>query len=463
MAVESKKTTKLIHGFWYLFLGIVGITMIAPFLWMMSKSLSPSASMKVHDNWYENLLPGDEVTWMNLDGQPIRVKKLETKNDKLLVRIIETGPRDKSIIKLSPEKVIEEDVKFLLTDHNWYSSYEPKTEANAVKARLFRTKSKKGDPVTLPRYILKERPRPDTFLEEDGKWIKVKEQRRDVWAIEWRVVDLHPRFGEELEASPDEVHQEWQQKFAFGNFAKAWNKVNLGRGYFNSVAIAILVTLGQVFTSSMAAYAFARLRFKGRDVLFFGYLATMMIPGAVTMIPIYILFAKGPAVLNQLLNTTFMTSDLFLFRWLEIGKPLGIDSYMALILPGLFSAYGTFMLRQFFMSIPRDLEDAARIDGCSTFGTYWKIVIPMSKPALAALTIFTFVGNWKSFMWPLIVCQSESLRTLPVMLAYFQGEYRAEYHLMMAGSMMVLLPMIVVFIIGQRYFVSGIRLGALKG
>ena len=154
---------------------------------------------------------------------------------------------------------------------------------------------------------------------------------------------------------------------------------------------------------------------------------------------------------------------MFLFNWLEIGKPLGIDSYMALILPGLFSAYGTFMLRQFFMGIPKDLEDAANIDGCSTLGTYWRVVLPLSKPALATLAIFTFIGNWKSFMWPLIVCQSESLRTLPVMLSYFQGEYNTEYHLLMAGSMMALVPVIIVFILGQRYFVSGIRLGAIKG
>jgi multiple sugar transport system permease protein len=129
----------------------------------------------------------------------------------------------------------------------------------------------------------------------------------------------------------------------------------------------------------------------------------------------------------------------------------------------MFSAYGTFMLRQFFMSLPTDLEDAAKIDGCSLFGIYTKIILPLSKPALATLTIFTFMGSWMSFMWPLIVTNSMELKTLPVMLASFQGLYTTDWTLLMAGSIIILSPIIVVFILGQRYFVEGIKLGAIKG
>ncbi|MBI3008123.1 MAG: carbohydrate ABC transporter permease [Candidatus Omnitrophica bacterium] len=219
------------------------------------------------------------------------------------------------------------------------------------------------------------------------------------------------------------------------NYPKAWNAVPFARGYINSIFVGVTVTFGQVFTSSLAAYAFARLSFPGRDKLFLGYLGTMMIPGAVTMIPVFILLRK--------------------LGW--------IDTYKALIIPSMFSAYGTFMLRQFFMSLPTDLEDAAKIDGCSLFGIYTKIILPLSKPALATLTIFTFMGSWMSFMWPLIVTNSMELKTLPVMLASFQGLYTTDWTLLMAGSIIVLSPIVVVFILGQRYFVEGIKLGAIKG
>ena len=170
-------------------------------------------------------------------------------------------------------------------------------------------------------------------------------------------------------------------------------------------------------------------------MLFFVYLGTLMIPGVVTMIPNYI-------ILNRL-------------GW--------IDTYQGLILPWIFTAYGTFLLRQFFMGIPRDLEDAARIDGCSTFGCYWRIILPLSKPALATLGVFTFINVWRDFLWPLIVTDSENMRTLTVGLASFKGVYGTEWNLLMCGSLLVMLPMIVVFMFAQRYFTEGIRMTGLKG
>ena len=223
--------------------------------------------------------------------------------------------------------------------------------------------------------------------------------------------------------------------FVWQNYVKAFHVVPFARFYLNSIFVVVLTTFGQVTTSAFAAYAFARLRFPGRDKIFFAYLATMMIPGAVTMIPVFIL-------LQQL-------------GW--------IDSYKAVILPGIFTAYGTFMLRQFFLTLPKDLEDAAKIDGCSYFGIFWRILLPLSKPALATLTTFTFMGSWMNFMWPLIVLNSHEKFTLPVGLAYFQSLHHTDWTLLMAGSVMMIFPILLIFVFNQRYFVEGIKLSGIKG
>jgi len=226
---------------------------------------------------------------------------------------------------------------------------------------------------------------------------------------------------------PDRLH--WE------NYHKVMVETNFSRALFNSAIVTLCVTAGQVFTSSLAAFAFARLRFFGRDKIFLGYLGTLMIPGAVTMIPVFLLL-----------------------------RDLGwINSYKALIIPGMFSAYGTFMLRQFFMTIPREIEEAAIIDGCSTFGVYRHVILPLSKPGLSALAILTFMGSWRSFMWPLIVTHTRDMFTLPVALASFQEMYGVRWTLLMAGSVIMILPMLLVFIVGQKYFIEGIQLGAVKG
>lgn len=221
----------------------------------------------------------------------------------------------------------------------------------------------------------------------------------------------------------------------FRNYWDAWKAVPFPRFYINSIIVAVCVTAGQVLTSSLAAYAFARLEFPGRDKIFLAYLGTMMIPGQVTMIPVFILLKR--------------------LGW--------IDTYQALILPGLFSAYGTFLLRQFFLTIPKDLEDAAVIDGCSKLRIWWTIIVPLSKSALATLTTFTFMAAWNDFMWPLIVTNSMHMKTLPVGLASFQGQYTTEWTLLMAASMIVLLPVLVLYVFNQRFFTEGIVLSGLKG
>ena len=223
----------------------------------------------------------------------------------------------------------------------------------------------------------------------------------------------------------------------WANYAQIWQVVPLLQFFLNSVLVAVCVTAGHVLASACAAYAFARLRFPWRDQLFFAYIATMMIPGTVTIIPVFILMK--------------------VFGW--------IDTYRALIIPGIFSAFGTFLLRQFFLTIPQDLEDAARIDGASPYRIFVSIVLPVSRPALAALTISTFMGNWQSFMWPLLVVDSVEKKTLPIGLAYFQELYQfasPNWSLLMAGSLVAMLPIVLLFIFNQRFFIQGIRLTGVQ-
>jgi multiple sugar transport system permease protein len=224
-------------------------------------------------------------------------------------------------------------------------------------------------------------------------------------------------------------------RFKWSNFMQVWRAMPFARYYMNSIFVGVAVTALQVLTSAMAAFAFARLRFPGRDKLFFCYLATMMIPQAVTLVPLFILMKY--------------------WGW--------VDSYKVLILPVSFTAYGTFLLRQFFLGLPGALEDAARIDGCGWWGIFWRVALPLSSPALATLAILSFVGNWQSFLWPLVFTHSEDLRTLPLGLAAFQGEFGTAWTLLMSASLMSLLPLLAVFVTGQRFLISGIRLGAVKG
>ena len=219
------------------------------------------------------------------------------------------------------------------------------------------------------------------------------------------------------------------------NHTAVWEKTPMARHYIVSLTVAISITAGRILTSALAAYAFARLTFPGRDALFLLYLATLMIPGEVTMIPNFVLMSR--------------------FGWM--------NSYAALILPGIFTAFGTFMLRQFFLTIPKDLEEAAMIDGCSRLGILLKVIMPLSAPALATLGILSFIGSWNDFLWPLIVTNTKDMFTLPVGLAQLQGDYARETTLTMAGAVQVLLPVFILFVIGQKRIVEGIATTGLGG
>lgn len=225
------------------------------------------------------------------------------------------------------------------------------------------------------------------------------------------------------------------QPFTLENFKEVWTVVNFSRYFANSLFVAVAITLGEVLTSALAAYAFARLRFPGRDTIFLLYLATLMIPGQVTIIPNFILMRY--------------------LGW--------INTYQGLIIPAAFTAFGTFLLRQYFLSIPRELEEAARVDGASYFEVWWRIIMPLSMPAVATLAVFSFMGAWNSFLWPFIMVSTSNMRTLTVALRSLQSEYGTEWGMMMAGSLIAMLPMLVIFLFAQRYFVRGIAMSGFGG
>ncbi len=221
----------------------------------------------------------------------------------------------------------------------------------------------------------------------------------------------------------------------WSNYPDAWNAAPFGRFYINSLAVTLASVGGNLLFCSLAGYAFARLRFVGSSVLFVVLLATLMVPFQVTMIP------------------TFL-----------IVKHLGlINSLGALIAPNLVTPFGIFMLRQFFRTLPIELEEAARMDGCSRLGVLFRIVIPLSAPALATLAIVIFLWTWNDFLWPLIAISSPNESTVQLGLASFQGAHQTNWPLLMAGNVMALAPMLILFIAAQRYFVQSLASTGLKG
>jgi multiple sugar transport system permease protein len=223
--------------------------------------------------------------------------------------------------------------------------------------------------------------------------------------------------------------------FTLKNYQAVLGQYPFGLYTLNSFKIATLVTIGRLFVCSLAAYAFARLRFWGRDAVFLMLIATMMVPFAVILIPSYVLFKY--------------------LHW--------VDTHWPLIVPPIMeSAYGTFLLRQFFMTIPSELDDAAKIDGCSSFRIYYTIMLPLSKPALATLAVFTFMFSWNDFLGPLIYLSNIKLMTAQLGLAMYNLRYGARWPELMAGTVVVMLPILVVYIFSQRYFVQGIAMTGLK-
>lgn len=219
------------------------------------------------------------------------------------------------------------------------------------------------------------------------------------------------------------------------NYVKLFTEQPMFQFMLNTIKIVFFVVLGQLFFSSLAAYSFARISFKGRNVVFFLYIATLMVPGQVTMIPTYLMFAKAGLT----------------------------DNHLALILPAFFSAFGVFLLRQFFMSLPRELEEAAEIDGCNPFMTYWRIMLPLVVPAMLTLGVFTLMNTWNDYMGPLIYLSSPEKYTMTLGIAYFKGVYTTQWNLVMAGSIVSVMPILIAYLCAQKYFIEGIAFSGVKG
>ncbi|MCK9210489.1 MAG: carbohydrate ABC transporter permease [Ignavibacteriaceae bacterium] len=213
-----------------------------------------------------------------------------------------------------------------------------------------------------------------------------------------------------------------------------FTRLNALSNFFNSLILSVLVTAVSLLFNSMAGYAFAKFRFSGKDKLFTILLSSMIIPAQVTMLPLFLML-----------------------------KYMGfINTYMAIVIPGLANIFGIFMIRQYAISIPDSLLESARIDGATDFQIYWKIILPLCKPILVTLALFTFLGTWNDFLWPLIVLTDNSMYTLPVALANLMGEHTKDPELMMAGSVVTIIPVVIVFLSLQKYYLKGIMMGGVK-
>lgn len=221
----------------------------------------------------------------------------------------------------------------------------------------------------------------------------------------------------------------------WANYERVIRQVPVARYLFNSLTVATTVTLGQIVTSTLAAFAFSFLAFRGKAVLFMLFMSTLMVPWEVTLIPNYLTI-----------------------------RSLGlVDSYPGLVLPFLASAFGTFLLRQTFLQLPRELEEAAQLDGCSRFRFLWSIVLPLSRPGLITLGAYTFLATWNQYLWPLLVTNSRQMRTVQIGIRFLMNEEGRQYNVVMAGVILALIPAALLLLWGQRYLVRGLLSGAVKG
>ncbi|MFS0688642.1 carbohydrate ABC transporter permease [Sporosarcina sp. 179-K 8C2 HS] len=242
------------------------------------------------------------------------------------------------------------------------------------------------------------------------------------------------KAGETLEEAYHRDMMDHIVSNSFGSFKNLFKKHDVGKWFFNSIYIAVVVTIGILLIDSMAGYVLAKKKFPGRNLIFWIIISTMMIPGQVTLVPLFIM----------------------------VGNLGLMDTHWALILPDLSMVVGLFLMRQFMYSIPDELLEAARMDGASEWRTFWTVVLPLARPGLAALGIFTFMSVWNSFLWPIIVLNTAELYTLPVGLKTLQDANLASFKLLMSGAAVAAIPMIIVFILFQRYFIQGLTLGGVK-
>ncbi|SOC44610.1 carbohydrate ABC transporter permease [Ureibacillus acetophenoni] len=247
----------------------------------------------------------------------------------------------------------------------------------------------------------------------------------------WMISTSLKTPGEVMSMPPTWIPESWK----WDNYLKAWEMAPFLRYTLNSIIVVIVSTIGEIITTILAAYAFSRLQFWGRDIVFAILLGTMMVPGEMLLIPNFVTLSN--------------------LGW--------INQYEALIIPWLASIFSIFLLRQYFLGVPKELHYAAKIDGCSNFRFLWSVMVPLAKPAIVTIALLKAIGSWNAFLWPLIVTQSEEMRTLPVGLTAFTTEAGTNFELLMAASSMIILPMIILYIILQKYIIEGVSKAGLKG
>lgn len=237
--------------------------------------------------------------------------------------------------------------------------------------------------------------------------------------------------------------------YTLAHYVRALTRGKFGIYFINSMIVACTATLLNVLLNAMAGYAFARLRWRLRETMFMVILAVMMLPGLIALIPTFLMVKWTPWAGGN--------------NWLGQGGTGWLDSYAGLILPSVGNGFYVFLLRQFFLTLPTELEDAARVDGASEVGIFWRIILPLSKAVLAVVAIFSFQAVWNDFLWPLVIVQSDKMRTVQLGLTLFQSQHRVDWGVLMAGTTIATFPTIVLFLFAQRYFVQGIALTGIKG
>lgn len=283
---------------------------------------------------------------------------------------------------------------------------------------------------TLPPYLLAERGFASRTLAAGAGLVVLAAAAFVAFPFVWMLL-TSLRTQQEIFSAPGNLIP---ATFNLEAYVRIWSELPFARLFLNSVLFAGGATIISLFFDSLAAYALARLDFPGRTIAFYLVLATLMVPYQITLIPVF--------------------QTVFDLGWL--------DTYQGLIVPRATSAFGIFLLRQFFVTVPRDLDAAARIDGASEFRIYWSIMLPLARPALATLVVFHFMYNWNDFLWPLVITTSTEMRTLPAGLTLFSGQFVVEHAVLMAGATISLAPLAIAFLLAQRYFVQGIATTGIK-
>jgi ABC-type glycerol-3-phosphate transport system permease component len=355
----------------YTLLIVLGFIMVVPFLWMINTALKDQVEINDGNIGFNWV---NNSTYILDNGQPARISRALAIGDSVLVcTFTEDGEIAEHPENLNREIAYDLDYKYRSDDGS---------------------------------------------VEERTKRVVLSDQAK----LEYKIVHK------------DEIKEESFIKPFFGNFARAWNKVPFGLYIKNTLFVAFMTLVGVLFTSALAAYAFARMNFFGKDFLFYLLISMMMVPQPIYLIPSYIVLSN-------------------------LGL---VDTYFALIVPWVANIFTIFLFRQQFKTIPQELFDAASIDGCSMFGTLWRIVLPLSKPIIATASIFSIIGSWNSFMWPLIMTDSKHLRVLQVGLSYFSQDSGTETALLMAASTFSILPLVFLFFLAQKQIIASTAKSGLK-